>query len=80
MLGGVRFQMGRAIAAKATLDEIRLTPGSHTGQDKLAGHLLLASSAVSSLDFMARPPMQASSFFSGPTARTSKGPSERCNS
>lgn len=50
---GIGFQLQRAIAAKAAMDDIRKTPGSQTGQDKLAGHLLLAASSGSSLEYSA---------------------------
>lgn len=50
---GIGFQMQRAISAKAALDEIRKTPGSQTGEDKVTGELMLAASMGSSLEYVA---------------------------
>ena len=50
---GIGFQLERAIAAKAALDEAQLTPGSQTGEDKFTGNLLLAASSASSLEYWA---------------------------
>lgn len=52
-LCGLGFRLRRAIAAKAKLDEMRLTPGSQTGEDKLTANLMLAASAGSSLEYLA---------------------------
>ena len=53
LMDGIGFQLQRAIAAKATLDEIRKTPGSQTGEDKITGELMLAASLGSSLEYLA---------------------------
>lgn len=55
LLDGIGFKIQRAISAKAALDEIRKTPGSRTGQDKLPGSILLAASAGSRLEYLASP-------------------------
>lgn len=52
-MDGIGFQLQRATAAKAALDEIRKTPGSQTGEDKVAGDLMLAASLGSSFEYLA---------------------------
>lgn len=60
ILDGFGFQIARAEAAKAALDEIRITPGSRTGQDKAPGNLLLTTSLGSLLEYLAGIPSFAS--------------------
>ena len=56
MLNGIGFRISRALAAKATLDEIRLVPGSQTGQASSTAYLLQAASMGSTLEAVADDP------------------------
>jgi hypothetical protein len=58
-LDGMAFKIRRARAAKASLDDARITPGSETGQADSAGALLRASSTGSSLEYLAGHSLQA---------------------
>ena len=52
-LDGIGFQIARARAAKASLDEARIAPGSQTGKADSGGALLRVSSMGTSLDYLA---------------------------
>jgi alpha-glucosidase (family GH31 glycosyl hydrolase) len=53
LLDGLGYRLRRANSAKATLDEIRMTPGSQTGESSLNAYLMRAASSVSNLEFLA---------------------------
>ena len=59
VLDGLGFKLCQALSAKESLDQIRITPGSQTGQDKSQASLMQAASAASGLEYFAN---DASSF------------------
>jgi len=52
-LDGIGYRLRRANKAKATLDEIRMTPGSQTGQASSDAYLMRAASGISNLEYLA---------------------------
>ena len=52
-LDSLGYRLRRANSAKATLDEIRMTPGSQTGESSLDAYLMRAASSISNLEFLA---------------------------
>lgn len=56
LLEGFGYKLQRAIAAKETLDELWITPGSNTGEDKLPAYLMRSASYGSSLEYAAGNP------------------------
>ena len=53
VVDGIGFKLARALTAKETLDEIRMVPGSQTGQDKFPSALMKAASSGSGLEYLA---------------------------